>query len=287
MSKIFIVTRLTFHEALRRRMVLAALGLGALFLLMYNLGVLFLLSDTQNVVPDVSGVSDTLKEQIFNFLLSVGLYVVHFLGIMLAIFASVDSISGEIRSHTVQSIVTKPISRWEVVLGKWIGYALMIGGYLLLLGGGIILSIYLITGYVPAEAVPAMLLLALQALVLLSLSLLFGTRLSTLTNGVALFMLYGLAFLGAWIEQFGALFHSRAAVNIGIVASLVMPVEALWSLAAHLLEPPILQGLPSGMRFSPLLGTVSVPSTAMVVYAIAYAVVMLALAMRSFSKRDL
>ncbi len=291
MSRILIITMLTFHEALRRRMVLVALVLGALFLLLYDTGMVVLLNDARSRIDNLGGVpssiTSVLGDQIYAFLLIVGLYVVHFLTMMLAIFASVDTVAGEIRSHTIQTIVTKPMRRSEVLLGKCLGYALMICGYMLLLAGGIFISVFVITGFVPPNILPALLLLALEALVLLSLSLLGGTCLSTLTNGVALFMLYGLAFIGSWIEQFGTLFQSHAATNVGIVASLLMPVESLWSLAAFTLEPATLQGLPSGLKFSPLLGTTSVPSATMVIYAVAYAAIMLALALRSFSRRDL
>jgi Cu-processing system permease protein len=287
MSKLFTITWLTFHEALRRRMVLAGLGLGALFVLVYDAGLLFLLNDARSKVGDLGLISNVTMTQIYSFLLTAGLYVVHFLTIMLAIFASVDSISGEVKSHTMQTVVTKPVRRWEVVAGKWLGYAVMISAYLVLLGGGIFMSVFAISGYLPPNLIPSMLLIVLEALVLLSLSLLFGTRLSTLTNGVVLFMLYGLAFIGSWIEQFGSLLQSHAATNVGIVASLIMPVEALWSLAAYLLEPPLIHDLPSGLRMSPLLGIASVPSATMVVYAAAYAIIALALAMRAFSRRDL
>ena len=39
-----------------------------------------------------------------------------------------------------------------------------------------------------------------------------------MTNGVMLFMLYGVAFIGAWVEQIGSLLQSRAAVRVGIAA---------------------------------------------------------------------
>ncbi len=51
-------------------------------------------------------------------------------------------------------------------------------------------------------------------------------------------MLYGLAFIAGWIEQFGALFRNEAAVNTGIVISLLVPSEAMWKRAAYLLQPP-------------------------------------------------
>ena len=140
MKNVLTLTWLTFHEALRRRMVLAALVLGALFVLLYDLGLAFLLNQVSNG-PSAANISQSVYEQSYNFVLTAGIYVVHFLTVMLAIFASVDAISGEITSHAIQTVVTKPVRRWEVVLGKWIGYAIMIIPYMVLLSGGIFLSV--------------------------------------------------------------------------------------------------------------------------------------------------
>lgn len=277
MNKIATIAWLTFREAWRRRMVLAALGLGALFLLLFLVG--FTAINNEMLRHQTSEVQLRFN---YNLLLMAGFYVIHFLTVMLAIFASVDTISGEIASHTVQAIVTKPVRRWQVLIGKWLGYAAMIMLYLGLLAGGILLAIDALVGYVPPNPLQALLLLMLESLVLLSLSLLGGTRFSTLTNGVVLFMLYGLAFIGAWVEQIGSLLQSRAAVRVGIVTSLIMPVEALWRRAAYLMQPSLVRNIP----FSPFGGT-STPSQAMVLYAAAYAAVALALAIRSFSRRDL
>ncbi len=275
MKNIGTITWLTFQEAWRRWMVVVALALGVLFLLLFTIGFALI---TSSLNPAMSEIQRRFN---YNLLLMAGLYVTHFLTVMLAIFASVDTVSGEIASHTIQAIVTKPVRRWQVLLGKWLGYAAMISLYLGLLAGGILVAAYLLVGYLPPNSMAGVALLVLEALVLLSLSLLGGTRLSTLTNGVLLFMLYGLAFIGAWVEQIGSLLQSHAAVNIGILTSLLMPVEALWRRAAYLMQPPILSGLPS-----PFSG-VSPPSTAMVLYALAYTALALVLAMWSFSRRDL
>ena len=40
----------------------------------------------------------------------------------------------------------------------------------------------------------------LQALIILSITIAGGTRLSTLANGVLAFTLYAIAFLGGWVE---------------------------------------------------------------------------------------
>ena len=276
MNAIKTITWLTFHEARRRRMVLAALVMGGLFLLLYGLGVALI--DRNLKEHPISAIQLRFN---YSILLIAGLYVVHFLTVMLAIFASVDTIAGEIATHTIQTLVTKPVRRWQIVMGKWMGYAAMLLLYLGLLGGGIFLVMYVLVGYTPPNPLAGLLLLMLEALVLLSLSMLGGTRLSTLTNGVLLFMLYGVAFIGAWVEQIGALLQSHAAVNVGIVTSLLMPVEALWRRASYLMQPPIMSSIPT-----PFSGT-SPPSQAMVIYAALYAAAALGLAMRFFSRRDL
>lgn len=258
-------------------MALIALILGVLFLALYATGFFFINREIrQDEVPAV------VSDNIYNFVLMAGLYVVHFLTIMISIFSSVDTISGEITSHTIQSIVTKPVQRWQIILGKWLGFAAMIVLYLALLGGGILLIVYAMSSYLPPNPLQGLSLLMIEAVVLVSLSLLGGTRLSTMTNGVALFMLYGLAFIGAWVEQIGSLLQSQNAIRIGIITSLLMPVEALWRRAAYLMQPPIAREL-GASPFS----TTSVPSSAMVVYATLYALIALVVAMASFSRRDL
>jgi ABC-type transport system involved in multi-copper enzyme maturation permease subunit len=280
MNPILTITRLTFHEAWRRRMVIIALALGAVYILLYSLGFGLISREIRR-----EGTPAIVLPAAYNMLLLTGLYVVHFLAVMLAIFASVDSVSGEIASHTIQTIITKPVRRWQVLFGKWLGTAAMLMVYVLLLGGGVIGSTFLQVGYLPRNAPQGLLVLVLEGLVLISLSLLAGTRLSTLSNGVTLFMLYGLAFIGSWVEQIGSVFRSEAAVRVGIITSLIMPVETLWRRAAYLMQPRS-AGFDIDNFMTPF-GAISVPSPAMVVYGVVYSAVVLVFAMRAFSRRDL
>ena len=63
--------------------------------------------------------------------------------------------------------------------------------------------IYLRSGYVANHPLQALALIWLNAILLLSISLLGGAVFSTLANGVLVFGLYGVAFIGGWIEQIG------------------------------------------------------------------------------------
>jgi hypothetical protein len=125
-------------------------------------------------------------------------------------------------------------------------------------------------------------LMWMESMLLLAVTLCFGAWFSTLTNGVLVLGLHGMAFLGGWIEQFGALTSTPKAVMVGIVASVLMPSEALWRRAAFEMQSPIA----TAVNFVPFSGA-SVPSRMMAVYAAVYAVLFLVLAARRLEKRDL
>lgn len=277
----FTIAALTFREAARRKILLAALLLGLLFLIVFGLGYHFI---EKEIAKETLRILEL--NQLRNFLLMAGMYVINFLTAIMTVLTSVDTLSGEIGSGTIQTLVSKPIRRWEVVLGKWLGFAGMITVYLLLMGGGVMGFIYLRSGYSAPHPLPALAFIWLNALLLLSVSLLGGVNLSTLANGVLVFGLYGVAFIGGWIEQIGSFLPDQAArqtaVNIGIITSLIMPSEALWKRAAHELQSPLVAVL----GISPFSAG-SYPSMPMIVYAVIYTAIALAMALRLFDCRDL
>jgi Cu-processing system permease protein len=274
---------LTFREASRRKILLAALLLGVVFLLVYSLGFHFI---TVQVEKDLNSMRLLQLNEMRNFLLMAGMYVVNFLAAIMTVLTSVDTLSGEISSGTIHVIVSKPIRRWEIVLGKWLGFAVMISLYLLLMGGGVMGFIYIRSGYIAPHPFRALALIWLNDLALLSVSFLGGASLSTLANGVLVFGLYGIAFIGGWIEQIGSFLRdmstSQTAINIGVITSLIMPSEALWKRAAHELQSPLVAVL----GVSPFASS-TYPSTIMILYAALYIFIAFGFAVRQFDRRDL
>jgi ABC-type transport system involved in multi-copper enzyme maturation permease subunit len=281
MKTITTIARLTFREAARRKILWAALLLGLLDLAVYGTGFYFINQDIYSSMGP-SGMERVAINEIYNFFLMTGLYAVNFLTIAMAVLTSVDTIAGEISSGTMQTLVTKPGQRWQVLLGKWIGFAIMMTLYLLMMAGGTMVIVYAITGYRAPNLGQGLLLLWMNALLLLSVSFFGGSFLSTLANGVLAFGLFGVAFIGGWIEQFGSFMKNQTAINIGIISSLIIPSEALWKRAAHLMQSPLV----SAMGFSPFSAG-SVPSPLMMWYAGFYMLVILGLGIWIFSRRDL
>ena len=234
MSQLLTIARLTFFEAARRRILLAALVLSLLFLTVYGIGFNYIHLELEQE----SGGRFLLMQELYNFLSLAGLYAVNFLTIMMTGLTSVDTISGEINTGTIQSLVTKPIRRWEVVLGKWLGFSFMLTLYVLLMAGGVQGIVYVIGEYTIPGYWSGLGLIWLNGALILSVSFLGGTMLSTLANGVLVFGLFGVAFVGGWIEQIGALIGNEAAIHIGILSSLMLAGEALWKRAAFEMSSP-------------------------------------------------
>jgi hypothetical protein len=102
-------------------------------------------------------------------------------------------------------------------------------------------------------------------------------------------MIYGLAFVGGWVEQIASMpfLNSDTAVTIGTLAGRLLPSEVLWRRASHVMAPSVslgndFEGPP------PFLFTFGKePESSIVLYAIVYIVVILSLAVLSFRHRDL
>jgi ABC-type transport system involved in multi-copper enzyme maturation permease subunit len=278
MKTILIFAELTIRETQRSRVLWLILLLAIGFLTVFGLGLHLIFREIVG-----AGIPLDEIELGIGMLFSAGLYAINFLVVVMAVLISVTAVSGEIDSHTIEALVTKPVRRWQLILGKWLGFTVILTLYTLLLMGGIILLYRWRTGFSISNIPSGLGLMLLQGQLILSLTLLGGTRLSTLANGMLAFMLVGIAFIGGWVEQIGSLLQNETAVDIGIVTSLIMPTEILWKQALVLLQPRIIS---SPFAAGPFV-VLSQPSNLMIGYAGVYTAVLLLLALISFSHRDL
>jgi len=273
----WIMAGVTFREAERKKVLWMALAAGLAFLALFGTGLHFQVKDfTSRDLPPL------IRTQVLNAMLMTGFYAIDLLAVVMTVLTSVDTLSGEIASGTIQAVATKPVTRRQLVLGKWLGFVGMLSVYVALMMGGTTAVGWLVGGATTHHLLRGAVLIWLECVLLLSLTFLFGTTFSTLTNGVLALGFHGLAFIGGWIEQVGALTHSPRALNVGIVASIIMPSEILWRRAAFEMQSPLFGAI--GM--SPF-SNASVPSAAMVAYAGVYLSLALGLAIRRFGRRDL
>jgi ABC-type transport system involved in multi-copper enzyme maturation permease subunit len=278
MSGVLEIARITLHEAARRRILLATALFGIVGLTLFAVGLHYV----HREITGQDGIVAVRERIALYMLVMAGLYAVNFLQIMTAVLVPVDSVSGEIASGVMQTVASKPVRRSEILLGKWLGFAVIVAGYLTLMGGGVIVIGRLVAGVTPPGLHIGLPLMLLEGLLLMTLSIAGGARFSTVTNGVVVFGLFGLAFIGGWVEQIGTFAGNDAARTIGTIASLIMPSESLWQLAAYHMQPGVAREL-SLTPFSPA----SVPTPAMVVWAVGYLGVALGVGLAAFRRRPL
>jgi ABC-type transport system involved in multi-copper enzyme maturation permease subunit len=272
-----IIARLTWLETRRRKIALAALVCGLLFLLVFGSAIYF--GFGRAAQEGAEGVEMRIAATVLTV---AGLYVVNFLVTAVAILLPIDSLSGEISSGVIQTLASKPVDRAAIVVGKWLAYFAMTAAYLVLLGGGVVLVMRLFADYVAPAVVVPLLLMLLGAAVMLSITIAGGVRLTTITNGIVAFGFYGVAFIAGWMEQILSMFNNTTARYVGTLVSLVSPSDSMWRRAAFEMQPLVSVVLQNGP-----FGVVSVPSAAMIVWAVLFCVIAVAFAAWQFRRRPL
>ena len=189
----WIMAAITFREAARKKILWTALLAGIGFLVVFGIGLRIQIADFSGSTPPF------VKYQILSGMLMVGLYTVDLLAVVMAILTSVDTIAGEVSSGTIHAIATKPMGRWQILVGKWLGFAGMLAVYVIIMFGGLVAVTFKMADMSPQHPVQGGLLIYLECLVALSICFLVGTWFSTLTNGVIVLGLHGLAFMGGWL----------------------------------------------------------------------------------------
>ncbi|HZC43717.1 MAG TPA: ABC transporter permease subunit [Acidobacteriaceae bacterium] len=273
---VMLMAGITFREAARRKILWIAGIAGVAFLGLFWAGLHAML---RSMSPTVSAVQ---RHEGVAMMLMMTLYAGSMMTSLMAALTSCDTLAGEIASGTIHAIATKPVRRWALVLGKWAGFVVLLGTYILFIEGGSMLIAWNEGRQLAPHAASVLGLIWLQAILLLGVTMACSTRLSALTSGACTVGLYGFALIGGWIEQFGALRHVRACVDLGIVASLLMPSDALWRRAAFRMQPPLL----GAIGVSPF-SSATFPSQIMILYAGVYALAALLLAQVLFEHRDL
>ena len=287
---VMLITRFTLLEAIRRRLFLAVIILSILILTAFTILLTIVVNtalSNQNNGTDPRYL--LLGGGIIVTVLVI--WMLYLLSSMLTIVFSANMISGEIDAGTFAVIVPKPLTRMEIVAGKWLGYALVICIYTALMFLAFIGVIYWKTGYWPTGAFNALGMLELAMLVLLGITTLGSSVVPTVVNGAIALML----FIGAptanivqFVVQYVNPTNLSTTQNIATVINLVIPTDALWHGASYYLLPSVadLLALQIGSFNTPFTsGQPMAP--ALLVWAALYCITLPALAALRFQHRDL
>ncbi len=281
MLPIYIIAKLTLQEGIRKKAVLGGVLLAAAFLALYGLGMFFVMRDLE--APERFIDPQVFRDAVSGQLLAAALNVAGMLTALVAIFTSAGAIATEVEQNTLHAIVPKPLSRWQVLVGKCCGLGAMSAAFAITTTLSLLILTWVFAGFYSWSGLQSALLLGLLGILLTCVTVCASTLLSTLTAGVTVIMLYGLALVGGMVEQLGILLANQVMQNIGIISSLLLPSDALWRMAAQRLNVQELAILAGG---GPFTGS-SQPSGIMFIWALLYITGAVLLGMRAFAKKDL
>lgn len=287
LAPVLVIARLTIQEASRRRLLAA--------LVVLTLIVVGFSAWGFNKITTVTGRNgQPLNQAEIQVITSQLLIVVTFMySGVLALSAAVVAgplISSEVESGLLLSMLARPLRRSEVVIGKWLGLAVLIAIYA---GGSAFLEMAAVdwaTGYVPPHPIELTLYVGAEGLVLLSLGLLLSTRLSGITGGVIALVAWLMGWIAGVVGNIGTALQNQAVEDIGLISRLLLPTDGLWRGAVYAMEPDaIVAALRAGGTVAQAnpFAAADPPPVAFLVWVVVWFAVVLGLTIWSFRNREI
>lgn len=247
----------TFREALRNKILYSVVFFA---LLLIGVSAFF------------GAVSIGQQEQVIK---DFGLFSLSFFGAIITILSGVSLLNKEIRQKTVYNILSKPIRRWEFILGKYFGLAFTVCVLVVLMGVGLVVFAACFERRVDWLLFQGIFFVCLEVMVMAAVTMFFSSIAVTITlTGVFTLGTYiagrSIGYLVQFMHQGEGL--SPVLVHIVNVFDWILPDLSVFNVADG-----IVYGVPVG-GFHALYA---------LVYCVSYSSVALVLAMIIFSQREM
>jgi ABC-type transport system involved in multi-copper enzyme maturation permease subunit len=278
---------LTLRETRRRRLliVLALLTIVSVSLTTAGVGTLVDLARDNGAEP--------LEIEIaISQILIFAAFMFSFVMAMTAAFLGAPAIASDVESGVAAAILARSVRRTQLLVGKWIGLAVVVGCYAALSGLLQIGAVGVVTGYTPPQPVAAVLYLAAESIALLTLAIALSTRLGPVASGAICVVAFGLAWMAGIVGAIAVAFGTEDLRRLIDTAKLLLPTETLWRGVVYSLEPAaFILAATLGPRgavaaANPFFASTPPPPESLA-WALAWVVAMLAVAAWSFERREI
>ena len=281
-----IVAAHALRESLRRRVFVVVLLLTLSFGALYAWGVNELFSDIDDLGGNAFLDAETLAGAT---ILGLAMFGTLFLGVVLAVFLTLNAVRGDAERGLLQPVVVRPLGRGAYLLGRWAAAAAVSASYVVVVFLGGVLLTALVGGYTPRRVVVPALELAGAVAIVSAIALLGSIALGTTANGIGVLMVFGAGLLVGLLGSIGDALNSDTLSDVANVASWVLPFEGLYRDALFQLvaEAGSRGGVTGALvQLGPLGGSHDNP-VLFPLYCVAYAAVVGALAVLAFRRKDL
>lgn len=192
MWPVLVIASNTFRENLRDKILYNLLLFAALLM-----GASMFLADL------------TIMEH-YKIMTDMGLAAINLVGVVIAVFVGIGLVSREIERRTIYTIVARPISRAQFVVGKYLGLVTTLAVNVL-----VMLSVFLVTlwGYqapVQWTLVQAVQLIVVELMLITAIALFFSTFSSATLSAIFTLGLYIIGHLTTDLRGLAQKSHSEA-----------------------------------------------------------------------------
>jgi len=255
-ARVLWIARNSFREAVRDRVLYNLI----LFVLLLIAGAIFL--------------GELSAGQEAKIIVDLGLSTMVLFGVFIAIFVGVGLVYKEIERRTLYAILSKPISRGQFLLGKYLGLCGTLLVNVAIMGVGVSLAlVYIRRGWDPLilKIWPAILLIYFELAIITGVALLFSSFSSPALSALLTFFVFIIGHFSADLKTLAATSGSAPARFVFRAVYYLLPNLSIYSVIT-----PVAHGIAPGPRSIALA----------VIYAIVYCAVLLAAATLIISRRN-
>src|SRR5579872_4859088 len=194
-TRITYIASNTFREAVRDRVL-------------YNLIAFALLLSCAAIL--VGQISIEIEKLV---VINLGLTAVSLFGVVIAIFIGIGLVSKEIEKRTLYTVLSRPVRRWQFIVGKFFGLAgtLVVNTFFMAIGVfGALFYVAHKFSKPDALILVALYFIVLEFLIICSLALLFSSFSSPLLSAVFAFSLFVIGSFADDLRGFAGLTHGMA-----------------------------------------------------------------------------
>lgn len=283
MTAVWTIAGYGLREALRRKVFVVVCLLTVAFVALYWVGNRYTFHHVDEIIPPAGIDARTFAGA---FLFGMAMFGTLFLGVVLAVFLTLGVVRGDAEHGLLQPLVVRPVGRSVVLIARFLGAAAVCVPYVL----GVYFATMVLTGvegsWWPDRVVTPGLELAGGVLLVAALSLLGSVFLSGIANGIAVFMVFGAGLVAGLLDNIGHVLNSSGLVHAAKIAAWTVPFEALYQDALRAITENT-SGLTGFLlRLGPFGGAEQGGIT-LRLWALAYLLIVGALALVGFARRDL
>lgn len=286
MSGFVTILAASLREHTRRRTALVALLLGAVFVLLYSLGIRFIWAEvTREIQSGKGGPPEEMRNLVPATMFGLSMFGTWFLSAVAATFLAAGGIRGEAERGVLQHVLVRPVSRDTVLLARLVAAALLAVGFLVIVIACCALATRLVTGWGPSNIVQALLLLSFGTTAITAVAVAISVRLHGAAAGIATLMLFGTGLIGGLLEQLGTGINVSSVRQSGEWVSTALPFESLYQAALHEITSDIAGVSGIVVRLGPF-GGAREASTGLVLWAVVWTAAIVAVAAWRLRRRD-